>query len=52
MVTFEDPLSALRPRGKMRQHVPLEALKKRTGEKSMAMSFFDSVPGPELAHTR
>jgi len=28
-----------------------ESPEKLTGEKSMKMSFFDCVPGPDLAHT-
>jgi hypothetical protein len=48
MVRSEDALSASRRRGKMRQHVPLKAPKKRTGEKSMKISFLalPSKQGP------
>jgi hypothetical protein len=48
MVRSEDALSVSCRRGKMRQHIPLKAPKKRTGEKSMEISFFalPSKQGP------
>jgi hypothetical protein len=48
MIRSEDTLSPLHRRDKMRQHVPFKAPNKRTGEKSMEISFFalPSKQGP------